>query len=262
MPAGPPEGRDDGSTMTGPSALAVTDLSYAYTRQRPTLSGIDLEVPAGSFTALLGPNGAGKTTLMALITRLFEAGSGQISVCGHDLKHATRPALAAMGVVFQRLTLDLDLTVEQNLRYAAALHGLGREPARERIRHVIERLGIEPQRQGFARTLSGGQKRRVEIARALLHRPRLLVCDEATVGLDIDSRRSLVEQVHTLCREEGLAVLWATHLIDEIWEGDRVVILHQGTVRAAGSFDEVAGGGTDTGLAGAYQRFTRTSLAA
>ena len=248
--------------MMGETALEVADLSYAYTRGAQTLSEIDLEVPAGGFTALLGPNGAGKTTLMALITRLFEARTGRITVCGHDLKRDTRAALAAMGVVFQRLTLDLDLTVEQNLYYAAALHGLGGSPARARIEHAMARLGITQHGGSFARTLSGGLKRRVEIARALLHSPRFLVLDEPTVGLDIDSRQSIVEQVHDLCRDEGLAVLWATHLIDEIWQGDRVVILHQGRIRVAGTFDEVVGAAAGDGLAGAYQRFTRTKLAA
>jgi ABC-2 type transport system ATP-binding protein len=239
-------------------ALEVEGLSYAYTRAVRALDGVTFDVPAGRFAALLGPNGAGKTTLMALVTRLFSAAEGRIAVCGRDIGREPRAALAAMGVVFQRLTLDLELGVEQNLRYAASLQGIPPRVARERIAEAARRLGLEDRMRARVRTLSGGYRRRVELARALLHKPRLLVLDEPTVGLDIDSRRAIVEHVHGLCREEGLAVLWATHLIDEIWPGDRVVVLHRGRVRAAGSVEEVAasagaGGG---GLDDAYRALT------
>ena len=236
-------------------ALEVESLSYAYTRSTRALDKVGFAAPPGVVTALLGPNGAGKTTLMALVTRLFAPAEGRIAVCGFDLETRTREALASMGVVFQRLTLDLDLTVDQNLRYAATLQGLPPSLARERIAEAADRLGLADRRGAMVRTLSGGYKRRVELARALLHRPRLLVLDEPTVGLDIDSRTRIVEHVHGLCREQGLAVLWATHLIDEIWPGDRVVVLHRGQVRAAGTLEEVtAASGGDLGEA--YKRFT------
>jgi ABC-2 type transport system ATP-binding protein len=243
------------------AALEVRGVSFGYTRQVKALDDVSFTVPAGGFTALLGPNGAGKTTLMALVTSLFAAEGGSIRVCGHALAAEPRRALAAMGVVFQRPTLDVDLSVEQNLRYAAALYGIPRTVARERMAGLLRRFALEDRAAAKVRTLSGGMRRRVEIARALLHRPRLLVLDEPTVGLDIDSRRELVEHVHALCREEGLAVLWATHLIDEIWAGDRVVLLHRGRVRAAGSIDEVvreAGGGS---LGQAYQQLTTARAA-
>ncbi|HET6468442.1 MAG TPA: ABC transporter ATP-binding protein [Geminicoccaceae bacterium] len=238
------------------AALEVADLSYAYVRARKALDGVTFSVPAASFTALLGPNGAGKTTLMALVTRLFEAESGRITVCGLDLKTRTRDALASMGVVFQRLTLDLDLSVEQNLAYAAGLYGLPGRTARSRIDEALQRFSLAERRREKVRTLSGGLKRRVEIARALIHRPRLLVLDEPTVGLDIESRTALVEHAHRLCGEERLAVLWATHLIDEIWPEDRVVILHDGRVRAAGPVGEVVAGRAAGGLADAYRGLT------
>lgn len=248
---------------TSLQALDVAGLSYAYTRERPALRGVSLTVPTGAFTALLGPNGAGKTTLMALVTRLFAPGSGAIHVCGHDLRREPRAALRAMGVVFQRPTLDLDLTVLQNLRYAAALQGLGKPLAAERIGTALDRLGVADRGAAYVRTLSGGMKRRVELARALLHRPRLLVLDEPTVGLDIDSRHAIVEHVHRLCDEDGLAVLWATHLIDEIWPQDRIVILHQGAVRAAGTLEEVQDRSGATGdLARTYRELTTSRVAA
>ena len=244
--------------MTG-AALEVQGVSYGYTRSIMALDQVTFSVPRGEFTALLGPNGAGKTTLMALITRLFSPAEGRIAVCGHDLRGAPRAALAAMGVMFQRPTLDLDLSVEQNLRYAAALHGMARP--RARVADVLGRMGLIDRSGSKVRTLSGGMKRRVEIGRALLHRPELLILDEPTVGLDIDSRRDIVEHVHGLCREENLAVLWATHLIDEIARDDRVVLLHRGKVRATGAIDEVvlAAGAGDLG--DAYQQLT-TRMAA
>ena len=250
-----PSGNERGGGMKRP-ALEVEGVSYAYTRAVAALDGVSFTLPAGRFTALLGPNGAGKTTLMALVTHLFRARTGRIAVCGHDIATGTREALASMGVVFQRLTLDLDLSVDQNLSYASALYGIPPAAARERMAELTARLGLEDRRRAMVRTLSGGYRRRVEIARALLHRPRLLVLDEPTVGLDIESRTSIVDHVHALCREEGLAVLWATHLIDEIWPGDRVVVLHRGQVRAVGAVEEVMARAATASLGEAYQKLT------
>jgi ABC-2 type transport system ATP-binding protein len=242
------------------AALEIDGVSYGYTRAAKALDRVSFTVPTGGFTALLGPNGAGKSTLMSLITRLFAPEEGRVRVCGHDQRTEPRAALAAMGVVFQRPTLDLDLTVDQNLRYAASLHGMARPGSR--VDEVLARLSLADRARGRVRTLSGGMKRRVEIARALLHRPHLLVLDEPTVGLDIDSRRDIVEHVHRLCEEQGLAVLWATHLIDEIWPEDRVVLLHRGRVRATGTIDEVVRGAGSRDLGQAYQQLTAAPLAA
>ncbi|MGE3292001.1 MAG: ABC transporter ATP-binding protein [Geminicoccaceae bacterium] len=236
------------------AALEVQGVSYGYTRAVKALDLVSFSVPAGRFTALLGPNGAGKTTLMALVTRLFSAEAGTIRVCGHDLAHEPRAALAAMGVVFQRPTLDVDLTVEQNLRYAAALYGMA--DVSGRIAEVLRRMRLSERAGTKVRTLSGGMKRRVEIGRALLHRPQLLVLDEPTVGLDMESRRDLVEHVHALCRDEHLAVLWATHLIDEIAPEDRVVLLSRGKIRATGAIGEVVAAAGASDLGAAYRRLT------
>lgn len=237
-------------------ALRIEGVSYAYTRRARALDGVTFEVPRGSFTALLGPNGAGKTTLMALVTHLFRPREGRIEVCGLDLGRHACAALARMGVVFQRPTLDVDLSVAQNLRYACALHGLPRSLARERLRLVAERLGIAGLEKRQVRTLSGGQQRRTELARALLHAPDLLVLDEPTVGLDIDSRRAIVDHVHELCAADGVSVLWTTHLIDEIRPTDRVVILHRGRVRASGSPSELMQRHAAADLSEVYARAT------
>lgn len=218
--------------------LAVHDLSFSY-REGFRLHGISFALRPGSFTALLGVNGAGKSTLFALLTRLFDAAGGEIGIAGFDLRRRSSAALAALGVVFQQPTLDLDLTVEQNLRYAAALHGLTGAGARQRIEDETDRLGLAAQRRQKVRTLSGGLRRRVELARALLHRPALLLMDEPTVGLDPPSRRLMVGHVHHLARERGTSVLWATHLIDEVQPGDQVVVLHGGRIIAAGGIGEI-----------------------
>jgi ABC-2 type transport system ATP-binding protein len=237
-------------------ALAVDQVSWAYTRRRAALDQVSFEVPAGSFTALLGPNGAGKTTLMSLVTRLFAARQGSIRIAGHDLAKEPRPALSAIGVVFQRPTLDLDLTVVQNLRYAAKLYGLSGAAGEGRIAQALQRLHLEQFAKAPVRTLSGGMRRRVELVRALLHAPRLLVLDEPTVGLDIDSRGAIVEHVHALCAEDGLAALWATHLVDEVFEGDRLVVLHAGKVRAQGGRAEVLRAAGAADLVAAYAKLT------
>ncbi len=247
--------------MSAIDALVVDGVSFAYGRRERALDDVRFRVPAGSFTALLGPNGAGKTTLMSLVTRLFHSRGGSITVSGFDLQRASRAALAAMGIVFQRLTLDLDLTVEQNLRYAASLQGLPAGLAEQRIDEELERLGIAPRRRAPVRTLSGGLRRRVELARALLHRPRLLILDEPTVGLDIDSRRAIVEHVHRLCQERDLAVLWTTHLIDEIWPDDQIVILGEGRVRAVGTSEAVLAQAGCANLADAYKQLTLAARA-
>jgi ABC-2 type transport system ATP-binding protein len=222
------------------SALSLDGLGHRFgTRQ--VLRDVSFTVAPGDFTVLLGLNGAGKTTLFSLATGLYAAHQGAIRIFGNDLRRDPSVCLSAIGVVFQQPTLDLDLTVEQNLFYHAALHGLSRREAAARIADEITRVGLAGERHDKARRLSGGQRRRIEIARALLHRPRLLLLDEPTVGLDIASRQFLIDHVRSLCRDERLAALWATHLIDEVGEGARVVVLDKGEVLAAGDAAQVLG---------------------
>ena len=197
--------------------------------------------PPATSPCLLGLNGAGKTTLFSLVTRLYAQPQGTIRIFGMDIREQPSEACAQMGIVFQQPTLDLDLSVEQNLFYHCALHGMSRRDAARRIAAEIERVGLVDRRRDKVRQLSGGQRRRVEIARALLHRPRLLLLDEPTVGLDIASRQFLLDHVRRLCRDEGLAALWATHLIDEVGEGARVVVLHKGEVLADGAAAQLIG---------------------
>ena len=216
------------------NALHVTDVSHNFGSFK-ALDKVSLEVERGSFTVLLGPNGAGKSTLFSLITRLYDNVSGHIDILGADTRRQPTLALRRLGVVFQSRTLDADLSLAQNLYYHAKLHGFSGEEARSRARHVLSVVGLEGRADAKVRTLSGGQARRVEIARSLLHRPALLLLDEPTVGLDIASRESVVKIVRNLVATSGLGVLWATHLIDEIDESDRIVVLHEGKILFSGS---------------------------
>ena len=224
--------------MTAPAsdspALVVEGVSHAF-GARKALSDVSLTVPRGRFTVLLGLNGAGKTSLFSLVTRLYGNVSGAIRVCGFDVRRTPRPALARLGVVFQSRAIDSDLTVMENLVYHAALHGIGGRQARARAMQMLERTGLADRARDRARTLSGGQLRRVEIVRAMLHGPELLLLDEPTVGLDVGARQAILTAVRTLVAEDGLGVLWATHLMDEVEPEDRVVVLHKGVVLAEDS---------------------------
>ncbi|MGC2856926.1 ATP-binding cassette domain-containing protein [Novispirillum sp. DQ9] len=241
------------------AALEVRAVGFGY-GDRVALDGVSFSIAAGRFTALLGPNGAGKSTLYSLLTRLLRPHAGTIRIHGHDLDGDPRRALAGLGVVFQQPTLDLDLSVAQNLAYFASLHGLSRRAARARAEEELARVDLLEHRDDRVRALSGGQRRRVEIARALLHRPSLLLLDEPTVGLDRPSRLLIRDHVHALCRERGIAALWATHLIDEVDpDTDHVVLLHKGRVVAAGPAAAVTAQAGADSLAAAFDTLTEAA---
>ena len=243
-----------GSATDAP-ALEVRGLVKSYGPLK-ALDDVTLAVAAGEFVGLLGPNGAGKTTLFQILSGLFVADGGSVHVLGHDIRHSATAALAGIGVVFQQPTLDLDLSVLANLRFSARLHGMPRARRRERIEAELQRLGLADRADALARTLSGGNRRRVELARALVHEPSVLLMDEATVGLDPASRRRLLDYVLELRRERGVGVLWATHLVDEVERADRVVILHRGRVLDAGAPDEIVARAEATSIGEAFLAMT------
>jgi len=225
--------------MTEKAALRVSHVSLSY-GAKTALDDVSFALPRGRFCALLGPNGAGKSTLFSLLTRLLVTRDGTIEVAGHDLARNPRAALARIGVVFQQPTLDLDMSVTRNMRYFAALHGLSGRAAATRIDAALDRLNMRERAGEKVRALNGGHRRRMEIARALVHSPEVLLLDEPTVGLDTAARRSITAHVHQLAGE-GLTVLWATHLVDEIDPADEVVVLHRGRVLQQATAAEVAG---------------------
>ncbi len=219
-------------------ALDIKNVSHKFGEFK-ALHDVSIKINPGDFTVLLGLNGAGKTTLYSLITRLYNNNSGSIKIYGFDVRENSKNALKNIGVVFQQPTLDLDLSVRENLQYHSSLHGISSSEANKRIDDEISRIRLEEKIKSKVRSLSGGQRRRVEIARSLLHRPKLLLLDEPTVGLDIDSRQMILKHVKTLCKKKNLAVLWATHLIDEIDKGEKVVIIHKGKVVESGDVSKI-----------------------
>ena len=214
-------------------ALTVEHLGHSF-GDHAALSDVSFEIPPGTFTMLLGLNGAGKTTLFSLATGLYHTKVGRIRIFGHDIRTHPARALAEIGVVFQQPTLDLDLTVRQNLIYHGALHGLSRREAQARADRELARIGAAELTKRRVRTLSGGQRRRIEIARALLHSPRLLMLDEPTVGLDLAVRQAILHHIRALVAENDLTVLWATHLMDEVAPSDQTIVVHRGKVLYAG----------------------------
>jgi ABC-2 type transport system ATP-binding protein len=226
--------------------LHVEGLSKRY-GERVALDAVSCTLQPGSFVALLGPNGAGKSTLFQLLTGLFVPDAGRIHVAGHSMRDAATRALRHIGVVFQQTSLDFDLTVRANLRFHADLHGLPRATAAARIEKGCAAAGLGADLERSARELSGGNRRKVELVRALLHEPALLLMDEPTVGLDPKSRRDLIASVRADVAARATTVLWATHLVEEATQADRVLVLHHGRLLADGSASAVTaalGGGT------------------
>lgn len=236
-------------------SIEIKGLSFSYGK-RQALKDLSFSVPDGRFTALLGPNGAGKSTLLSLLTRLLQLQQGEVRINGVDLKRQPRLLMQQLGVVFQQSTLDLDLTVLQNLQYHAALHGIAAKEARRRAETEMARWQLSDRLHDRVRQLNGGHRRRVEIARALLHRPSVLLLDEATSGLDTRARIDLNRHVRHLCNEQQLTVLWTTHLIEEIAAEDQVLILHQGSLLANATADQICQQTGTSELSHAFEKIT------
>jgi ABC-2 type transport system ATP-binding protein len=210
--------------------IVINNLSFAYGK-KIALNDINLSLTTG-FNVLLGPNGAGKSTLFSLLTGLTQNVNGTININEHDLSKDKSKIMSQMGVVFQQSTLDLDLSVKQNLLYYASLHGISPKKALINIELILSQLSLTERLHDKVRTLNGGHRRRVEIARALIHQPKVLLLDEATVGLDVESRLLIISYVRDLCIERGICVLWTTHLMDEVKPDDQLIIINKGEIQA------------------------------
>ncbi len=244
--------------MTGGPVLVVDGVVKRF-GEVVALDHVSLHVASGEFVALLGLNGAGKTTLFQVLSGLYVPGGGTIRIYGHDMARNPVPALAGLGIVFQQPTLDLDLTVRANLNFHGGLHGIPHALREARAAQCMVRLGIADLAARKVRELSGGNKRRVELARALMHEPRILLMDEPTVGLDPATRRDLLSHVMELGRE-GVGVLWATHLVEEAEGAGRVVILHRGKVLREGTPRALIGEARADTLASAFMALTEAKL--
>jgi len=217
----------------GTPALRTEGLGFDYGRER-VLDGVDLDVRPGEVFAILGPNGGGKTTLFRILATLLRPARGRAAVFGHDLEREAAQARRALGVLFQAPAIDRLLTVRENLDLQGALYGLrGRALASERDM-LVSRFGLDAKQGTRAGTLSGGMQRRLEIAKSLLHRPRLLLLDEPSTGLDPQARAALWSVLLDLARGSGTTVAFTTHLLDEADHASRVAILDRGRIVALG----------------------------
>ena len=214
--------------------ILAENLSHQY-GSRLALSNVNFEVKAGEIFGLLGPNGGGKSTLFRILSTMMAPTGGRAEVAGHDVARDPAAVRRAIGVVFQTQSLDKALTVAENLRAQGHLHGMSGPKLRDRMQQVMERLGLADRRDDIVETLSGGLKRRVEIAKGLLHRPVVLLMDEASTGLDPGARRELWQYVEELRSREGVTILLTTHILDEADRCDRLALLHQGRVVAEGT---------------------------
>lgn len=239
-------------------SLEARQIRFQY-RHTPVLNNVSFRLDTGRFHALLGPNGAGKSTLFGLITRLLALQAGELLLNGQSLRRQPAAAMREIGVVFQQNALDLDLTVRQNLLYHAALHGLSRREARLRSDRELARFELADRARDPVRLLNGGHRRRVEIARALLHGPGLLLLDEPSAGLDVASRDALNRHVRDLCEHDGLTVLWATHLIEEVTLQDRVLVLHKGNLLADGQGQALCDAQGESSLVNTFNALTGAS---
>lgn len=213
--------------------ISVRNVSHTY-GSRVALSGVSFEVQKGEIYGVLGPNGGGKSTLFRILSTMMAPTEGTALIAGHDVGSEAAQVRRHAGIVFQTQSLDRHLTVEENLRAQGHLHGLSGAALAQRISAVSGRLAIEERLRDMVSDLSGGLKRRVEIAKALLHEPQVLLMDEASTGLDPRARRELWNYVEELRRTAGLTILLTTHILDEADRCDRLVLLHQGKIVTAG----------------------------
>ena len=226
--------------MNNVSALAIDDLVKTYPTGVEALRSVSLRIEPGDFYGLLGPNGAGKSTLIHCATGLAQPTSGSIHVFGHDAIDHYAAARQAVGLAPQEPNLDWFLTVEETLDYHAGYFGMPKRERRERARELLETFSLSPKANDRTRTLSGGMKRRLILARALMHRPRLLILDEPTAGVDIELRLELWHYVQRI-NEEGTTILLTTHYLEEADQlCDKIAFINAGEIMAQGSSAELA----------------------
>ncbi|MGI5231700.1 ATP-binding cassette domain-containing protein [Actinoallomurus sp. CA-142502] len=229
-----PGSEDTGSSPSAAAAVPVIHargLAKSYP-EGPAVRGIDLTVPAGQTFGFLGPNGAGKTTTIAMLCTLTAPSAGRARVAGHDVTTDAHQVRRHIGLVFQDTTLDQGLTAWENLRFHARLHGVPASTAQTRARELLDLAGLSHRRDSLVGTFSGGMKRRLEIVRGLMHRPRVLFLDEPTIGLDPQTRAQIWDHLHRLRRQEGITLFLTTHYLDEAEHCDRIAIIDDGQIIA------------------------------
>lgn len=239
--------------------LSLSGVSKSYSKIN-ALRDVSFDLSAGQFVGLLGPNGAGKSTMFQIISGLFAPDEGSVAVFGQNYANDPSAILRRLGVVFQERSVDLDMTIKENLSFHGRLFGLSGKRLKDRIAEQMDRFGFADMRDRRVRQLSGGQQRKVEIARALINRPGLLIMDEPTAGLDAPSRRALVQDIRDLATESQVAILWATHLVDEVEYSDRVILIRDGQVVADSTPNELKEMANTADLTVAYAALVGTSV--
>lgn len=219
-------------------AVRARALSKDYGEVK-AVRGVELDVETGETFGFLGPNGAGKSTTIGMLCTLVTPSSGEATVAGHDVVRQRDAVRRSIGLVFQDPTLDNYLTAEQNLRFHAELYGVPRAVVRARLGEVLELVGLADRRKTEVKTFSGGMKRRLEIARGLLHAPAVLFLDEPTIGLDPQTRRSIWDYISSLKKAEGTTIFMTTHYMDEAEFCDRIAIIDKGEIVAMGSPEQL-----------------------
>ncbi|MEE9602401.1 MAG: ABC transporter ATP-binding protein [Thermoguttaceae bacterium] len=212
-------------------AIDVDAVSHRY-GQRQAVVDLTLQVEPGEIFALLGPNGSGKTTLFRLLSTLIPVQQGNVRVLGNDIRQQTLEVRASIGVVFQAASLDKKLTVAENVRLQGRLYGLTGAALRRRQEEMLSRLGLTERAGDLVETLSGGLRRRVELAKGMLHRPRLLLLDEPSTGLDPGARADVWQYLQQVREESQVTVVLTTHLLDEADRADRIAIMCEGSLVA------------------------------
>jgi len=221
-------------------ALQIDGLVKRYPTGTEALRGVSLTIPDGEFFGLLGPNGAGKSTLIHCTTGLAQPTAGEIHVFGHDAVHHYQEARLAVGLAPQDLNLDWFLTLEESLDYHGGYFGMPKKERRERTKELLEAFSLTEKRHDRTRTLSGGMKRRLILARALMHRPRLLILDEPTAGVDVELRLELWHYVQRI-NAEGTTILLTTHYLEEAEQlCSRIAFINGGEIVATGTHTELA----------------------
>lgn len=245
----------------GPDLLVIEGVKKSYAALE-ALRGVDLRIGPGELVGLLGPNGAGKSTLFQICTGLFAADSGKVELFGKTYREDPSAILSQLAVVFQSRSLDLDVSVKANLKFHGGMFGYFGRSLKQRVDEVAALMDIGDLMERQVRKLSGGNQRRVEIARALLSQPKLLLLDEPSVGLDATARLALVKNLREIVAQRGMSILWATHLVDEVADADRIVLLVKGRVTCEGTPDALIAQSGAEDLIGAYVALTGGSAVA
>ena len=207
--------------------LEVKNINKSYSNLK-ALDSVSFSIDEGQYVAIIGPNGSGKSTLMQILTGLFLPDSGEVNIFNLGLKKNLTFILSKMGIVFQQPTMDGELSIYANLKFHSQLHGMSHSLANSRIKELVEKFELKEHLTKQAKNLSGGLKRRLEIVRSILHNPKILILDEATSGLDPESRKNILTYITDLNKNEKLTIISITHLKDETLDVDQVIMLKNG----------------------------------